>query len=272
MDRTSVVVQGITAICREQGSAGRPLLLIHGWGASAAMWRLLGPEMVPRARCLAPDLPGWGDSDKPAAPYTIEWYADWAADLLRSKYASAAAVAGHSMGAAIALALALRHPERVSRLVLVSPVVRGSDAFARETRLLALPGLRQLAYPCTKSKRALRFLTRNFRSDGKMDPSDLLLVARGTYASLSRSLVSLLATDLVPRLPEIRVPALVIAGGADRLVAPVQAELAGAIPGARVEVLPGVGHWVPLEAPERFNPLVRDFVSPATRPFRPPQW
>src|SRR5262245_59060657 len=128
MDISSLTVQGIETACADQG-AGEALLCLHGWGANLRYWRKLWPSVVPRFRCLAPDLPGFGRSGKPAdAPYTIEWYADWVLSLLEAKGVASATLLGHSMGGMISILLAARHPERVRRLILLNPAVHGSTA------------------------------------------------------------------------------------------------------------------------------------------------
>lgn len=272
MDRISFLIQGIEAVGSEQGM-GDPILFIHGWGGGSSNWRRVWPMLAPRSRCLAPDLPGWGDSEKPRVPYTFEWYADWLADLMEARRASPAHLVGHSMGAAIAVTLALRHPARVRSLALINPVLRGSDGVKFESRFLSGPVIRHLSYLCTRSKAFLRFLTRNFTAaeDG-LDENDLLLVGKGTFASMTRSLTALKKVDLSESLKSITVPSLVIGSDLDREIPPAQAALAGTIPGARVEMLKGCGHVSPLERPAEVAALLIDFYKFGPRRGRPPQW
>lgn len=272
MDRVSFWVRGMEAIGAEQGT-GDPLLFIHGWGGGASNWRRVWPELAVRYRCIAPDLPGWGDSDKPDVPYTFEWYADWLADLLESRSAGPAFVAGHSMGGTIALTLALRHPGRVRKLALINPVVRGSDGVKTETRLLMLPVLRHLAYLFMRRRGFLRFIARNFTAAREgIDEETLMLLSRGTFASMTRSLRALKDVDLAGSLKSVAAPTLVIGSDADREIPPAQSVLAGGIPGARVEMLPGVGHLAPLERPGEVARLLGEFFGPGVQRGRPPQW
>ena len=272
MDRMSFRVQGIEAIGADQG-AGDPLLLIHGWGGGASNWRRVWPSLATRYRCIAPDLPGWGDSEKPKAPYTFEWYADWLADLLETRSASPAFIAGHSMGATIALILALRHPGRVRKLALLNPVIRGSDGVKAESRFLSAPVLRRLAFVFTRSRWFLRYISRNFTQveDG-LDEEDLQLVGKGTFASMTRSLNALKAVDLTGSLKSIAAPTLVIGSDGDREIPPEQTALAAGIPGARMEMLAGCGHVAPLERPAEVARLMTEFFGSGSRRNRPPQW
>jgi pimeloyl-ACP methyl ester carboxylesterase len=271
MDLASVRVRGIEAVCAEQG-VGDPALFVHGWGGAASHWRKMWGQLVPRYRCLAPDLPGWGLSEKPDVPYTIEWYADWLADLLEARGASPAMVAGHSMGATIALALAQRHPGRVARLALLNSIVRGADGLRAEARFLSMPVIRTLAFPFTRTRRFLRFIARNFTQGPELEEIDLLLIARGTYASMTRSLDSLKRIDLTPGLESVRCPTLVVGTDADREIPPLQTDLAAQIPGAQRVTIEGAGHVPILEQPDRTASALIDFFGPGARRARPPQW
>jgi 3-oxoadipate enol-lactonase len=272
MDRVSFRIQGIECTGSEQG-AGEPLLLIHGWGAASSHWRRVWAPLATRYRCLAPDLPGWGDSEKPDVPYTFEWYADWLADLLETKGASPALVAGHSMGATIAAVLAIRHPARVRKLVLMNPIVRGSDGVRGQSRVLSAPLLRGLSYWMTRSRTFLRFITKSFTERvGGLEEQDMLLVRKGTYGSMTRSIAALKAVDLTGALPSIRIPTLTIGCDGDREIPPEQSNLAAAIPGSRLELLKGCGHVAPLERPQEVADLVVEFFGPGMKKGRPPQW
>ena len=272
MDRISFRVRGIECVGADQG-AGDPLLLIHGWGGGASNWRRVWPVLATRYRCLAPDLPGWGDSEKPSVPYTFEWYADWLADLLEARSASPAHVAAHSMGATIALVFALRHPRRVRKLAILNPIVRGSDGVKKETRLLMAPGVRHLAYLFMRRRGFLRFIGRNFTEAPEgIDDETLMLLSKGSFASMTRTLKALRAVDLAESLKSIAAPALVIGSDADREIPPEQSALAAKIPGSRLEMLKGAGHVSPLERPEEVGSLLVDFFGPGSRRDRPPQW
>ena len=272
MDRISFRVRGIECIGADQG-AGEPMLFIHGWGGGASNFRRLWPAIATRYRCIAPDLPGWGESEKPNVPYTFEWYADWLADMLEARSASPAHVVGHSMGATIALLFALRHPDKVKKLVILNPIIRGTDGVKRETRLLSMPGLRRVAYWMTSQRWFLRFISRNFseRAEG-LDEKDLLLVGKGTFASMIRTIKALKAVDLTGSLNRVAAPTLVIGADADREIPVEQSRLAAGIPGAKFEMLKGCGHISPLERPDEVAGLLVDFFGPGSRRDRPPQW
>ena len=115
------------------GGTGPPLLLVHGLAGAAANWTLLVPALAARHRLLVPDLPGHGGSSPLACAPTLNPFADAVAELARREDMLPAPVVGHSMGAVIALRLALRRPEAVRALVLAAPA--GISTAARRTRL-----------------------------------------------------------------------------------------------------------------------------------------
>jgi len=272
MDSVSFHALGIDAVGAEQG-AGDPLLLIHGWGGGASNWRRVWPQLAVRYRCIAPDLPGWGDSEKPNAPYTFEWYADWLAALLDARSASPALVAGHSMGATLALVFALRHPGRVTKLALMNPIIRGSDGLRKGARFLSATGIRRVVYPFTRSRAFLRFLSRHFTNvEQGLEETDLLLVGRGNFASMTRWLNAAKATDLTGSLGSVKAPTLVVGSDADREIPPAQTALAAGIPGARMETLKGCGHVSLLERPAEVASFLVDFFGRGAGRGRPPQW
>lgn len=106
------------------GTQGPPTLLLHGYLASTAIWH---PVMAPLAEFCRPhavDLPGCGYSDRPPeAPYTPAWFADVVVELMDVLGHEQMVLAGHSLGGAIAMTVALQHPQRVAGLVLASPPV-----------------------------------------------------------------------------------------------------------------------------------------------------
>src|SRR5215471_10747407 len=104
----------------DRGKGPHAVLLIHGYGASKSSWEELIDRLAPEQRVLAPDLPGFGFSDRYAGDYSPEALADDLAALLDARGVQKASVVGHSWGASIALAFALRHPDRLDKMVLMS--------------------------------------------------------------------------------------------------------------------------------------------------------
>ena len=127
------------------GGDGPVTLLIHGLGGFAESWRGTIAALEPHARTIALDLPGFGQSSKPRRPYTLAFFAQAVEGLLEELGVERARLVGHSLGAGVALAFALRHPERVERLALIGAAVPGfplrpSSLF----RLMLCPGVGEL--------------------------------------------------------------------------------------------------------------------------------
>jgi len=106
---------------RRQTAAGTPLLLLHGLGASGAVWASFARRLNPPWQCIAPDLRGHGESDHPIAGYEGQDYAGDLAAFMDQLELESAPVIGHSLGALVAIALAAGYPGRVSALVLLDP-------------------------------------------------------------------------------------------------------------------------------------------------------
>jgi pimeloyl-ACP methyl ester carboxylesterase len=112
-----VDVDGLTINYDVQGQ-GEPLVLIHYTSADHACWAFQLPAYTEHFSCIALDLPGSGESDKPAGPYSTEWYADQVAAWMGAVGIERAHVAGMSLGAVVGIQLAARHPGRVRSLSL----------------------------------------------------------------------------------------------------------------------------------------------------------
>src|SRR5262245_33911709 len=125
-DRThrDVKVQGVRLRVAEAGE-GPVVVLLHGLFMDHRTWDAVAGDLSREFRVVAPDLPGFGTSEKPPAnrfPYDVDSFAEVIADLYAGLELGRAAVVGHALGGAVAIALAARHPELVSRLVLVDSI------------------------------------------------------------------------------------------------------------------------------------------------------
>ena len=237
---------------RPSGATGPPLLLVHGSGGTGLHW----PEQVRRLagrRVLALDLPGHGRSPGPPER-TVAAAAARVTALLDALAIPSAVVAGHSMGGAIALTLALETPERVAGLVLV-----GTGA-----RLRVHPATLALtADPAQLAAAARQMAAFSFgpgAGASLLEPFVEGLLA-GAPGLLHQDLAACDVFDVMARLGEVTAPALVISGDEDRLTPPKYSEhLQAAIRGARRVRVPGAGHMVMLEAPERVAEAIDGFL------------
>jgi pimeloyl-ACP methyl ester carboxylesterase len=247
----------------ERQGTGPDVLLIAGLGDPAEVWQFQLDGLADRYRLIAFDNRGMGRTPLPAEPFSVATMADDAAALLRALDVPAAHVAGFSGGSAIAQELALRHPGLVRSLVLDSTWAR-ADAYFRA----ALKSWRWLP-EAAPSERAfleafyLWIYTPRAHEDGTVDKLIEQVLAfphQPSVEAIQRTIDALLDHDTAARLSQIAVPALVLAGGLDRVTPPRYGRaVADAIPGARFEVLAEEAHQPFQEVPDLFNATVDTF-------------
>ena len=248
---------------------GPPLLLIHGSGASGASWGPVAGALAGHHHVIRIDLPGCGQSP-PAPSYDVPEQAGRVAALLDDLGLRHITVAGHSSGGYVATALAERRPDLVGSLALISTGPR-LDALLPQPlilRALLAPPLGPLLWP-TRSDAMIRkgiSATTARPVDIPGDAvADLKNTTYRTFRKVLRRNAAYVADRSVPeRLADLDVPVLVIFGAADPRYEPSSAHQYGAVPNARVEMLPGVGHVPILEAPETTSELLLGFTATAT--------
>lgn len=243
-----------------------PLLLIHGSGASGTSWSPVVPALAGQHHVIRVDLPGCGQSP-PARSYDVPDQAGRVAALLDDLGLSLVAVAGHSSGGYIATALAEQRPDLVSSLTLISSGPRPEALLPQPLllRVLLSPPLGPLLW-LRRSDEMIRKGIRGTTARPVDVPDDMVAGLRSiTYSSLRTVLrrnSAYIAERSVPlRLAALEVPVLVIFGAADPRWDPSSAHQYDAVPKARVEMLPGVGHIPMVEAPETTSKLLLDFTA-----------
>jgi pimeloyl-ACP methyl ester carboxylesterase len=253
----------------DEVSPSRPkgtILLLTGLGSKRLGWMRQMDDFGREYRTIVLDHRDTGDSDEVEAPYTIADLADDAAALLTKLGIVRAHVAGISLGGYVALEFAVRHPEQLDKLVLVSTSAGG------RARVPASPEIAVLLAPAPALEigaRAIRNYSRIMAAQYVQEhPEELERVAEvARYRPMSaagygRQLQATLAHDVVDALHQISTPTLVIHGESDPLVPPANgAYLVQNIPGARYITYPGVGHVPIVECAEQFNRDVLAFLS-----------
>lgn len=241
-----------------RGLPGRPAVLcVHGAGGYADKWRLQLPALAAAGfRAVAPDLPGHRGSQGPGLD-TIDGYRDALAEFAAAVLTEPFALAGHSMGGAIAQSFALRAPERLAALVLVGT------------------GARLRVHPNTLDRFASGAVDRDFLAAGfgvRPDPALLDAEAEGLAHTpppvRHGDFLACDRFDALEAVAGIAVPTLVLVGREDRMT-PVRYStfLAERIPGARLHVIDGAGHYVMLERPVETSAALIEFL--ADLPARP---
>ena len=229
------------AIHARVGGEGPPVVLVHGYGVSGSYMLPLAQSLAPSYSVFAPDLPGYGRSQRPHLPLGIADLATALAGWLDAAGLRCPAFVANSMGCQIVTELAVRLPRRVGPMVLIGPTV---DPQRRAARHQLLGGLRDAA----REPRSLLALTA--RDDCVFGVGALLATAR-----------SALADRIEQRLPRITQPTVVVRGEDDGFVGPSWAEAAaGLLPRSRLVVVPREPHAVHYTRPDLIAGIVNELL------------
>lgn len=267
MDLFSIKVEGHEIAYGAAGTvASPPVVFVHGWGASHQFWRETVPAFQNRFRCVALDLPGFGVSERPRREYTVPSLAASLEKFVDAVRLPAFDLVGHSMGGAIATTFALEHPDRVNRLCVINPPFQGRDAFFGFTRFAMLPGIRSTMYLVCQMRWGRRWVGKDFTYGASLGDDLLDDIGRGCYASLLHPVRSMMDLDLVPRLPELKMPVLLVGTDKDAVIRPEQQTYFPSGPNFRTVPIRECGHIPMLERPEEFNRILADFLAPVEAP------
>lgn len=253
-----------------EAGTGEPVVLIHGLGASTFTFRHTIPELAQRYRVVAIDLRGFGYSDRSEADYSLETQADLVARAMERLGIARAVVAGHSMGGAVAQRLALRHPARVERLVLVDSATDHEWGNGRRrARLMRpfAPMLSAAAYGRRVRRRIMRAEVHDpaFVTDDIVEEFTRSRKVKGSARVMTQLLTADRFRDEPVAVERIQQPTLVLWGEHDRLTKTAHGEeLARRLPNARLVWVPGAGHLPLEEQPEFSNRALLSFLQGET--------
>jgi pimeloyl-ACP methyl ester carboxylesterase len=258
----------------QDGKPGAPaVLLIHGTAGSTAWWNPVVPALAGACRVICVDLLGHGRSSSPAGGYDIPAHARRVGAALDRLGADQVTVIGHSMGCIVATALAEQRPDMVAALALID-MGPSLDAQVPEGLLVRLllaefPGrlLWRLRSEATIRKAMRSAFTRPIDIPDAIIEAALGMPHRALAGTARGALDYMRQQSLPDRLAALGVPVLVIFGTEDaRYPSSSSAAAYRAVPGARVELLPGVGHTPMLEDPQTTGKLLLDFAAAAGHP------
>jgi pimeloyl-ACP methyl ester carboxylesterase len=263
----SLIAAGLKTNFLESGK-GAPVLLIHGSGPGVtayANWRLTIPALSQQFRVIAPDVAGFGYTERRSGQvYDLEFWSSHILGLMDALGIAKAHFVGNSFGGALTLAFAARHPERVDRFVLMG---------AAGTEFELTPGL-DAVWGYEPSLENMRVLARSFAYDQRLITEDLV---RSRYEASIRPGFHEAYSSLFPAprqrhihalaTPEARIRALqhralIIHGRDDRII-PLSSSyrLHQLLDRSDLHVFGQCGHWTQIEKKDRFNRLVADFFA-----------
>ncbi|MGG1948115.1 alpha/beta fold hydrolase [Trinickia sp. NRRL B-1857] len=235
------------------------LVFLHYWGGSSRTWRLVIDALSGRSRTVAYDHRGWGRSQAPADGYTIGDLADDAQAVIAGLGLQRYVIVGHSMGGKVAQCVAARRPQGLAGVVLVAPSPPLPMAVADEQRLAMAH-----AYD---SRKSIEAVLDNVLTATPIPPALREQVIEDSLAGAPQAKAawpqSAMREDIAEAAAGIDVPVLVIAGERDLVDSPetLRTALLPYISHAEMDVLPGVGHLSPLEAPAGVARRIDRFVE-----------
>jgi pimeloyl-ACP methyl ester carboxylesterase len=276
MELTTVTVHGYDIAVR-RGGAGPVVLLVHGMAGSSRTWEPVLEDLAAHVTVVAPDLVGHGRSAKPRGDYSLGAQAGFLRDLLIALGHERATVVGQSLGGGIAMQFAYQHPERCERLVLVSAGGLG-DEVSPVLRALSAPGAEYVLpigfqpFIRTAVETVTGWVGRvGLRPDpataemwraytSLIDPD-----TRNAFVQTLRSVVDVRGQRVSAHdrlYLAAHLPTLVVWGEDDPIIPVSHAHAAQeAMPGSRLELMEGVGHFPHCEDPRRFARVLLDFID-----------
>jgi 3-oxoadipate enol-lactonase len=260
-------INGVKLHWREAG-AGDPVVFIHGFPFRSTMW---GPQLeaAPEGwRFIAPDLRGFGESERGDAPLTMDVFANDVIGLMDHLGIDQAVICGLSMGGYVALSLATRFPRRLRALVLVATRASADSDEARENRKKLANAVRQNGAQAVVDSMLPKLVAGATRIKRPQVP---LFVSNMMQTTAPETLAGALLgmanrEDYRDRLSKIDVATLMIRGDQDEIIPGEEMDLlARTVRGAQYEVVTNAGHLPNVEAPDVFNKVLYNFLN-----FLPP--
>ncbi|MDX1995120.1 MAG: alpha/beta hydrolase [bacterium] len=258
---TLVTEQGI--VHYEAYGRGRPVLLLHGWLGSWALWRSTIESLSKEFRTYAIDFFGFGESFDRNANFSVSNYVESVNQFMERQGIVKAALVGHSMGGTVSLAAAVRYPDRVVKTTVIGSPIQGTSL----NLLLKLSGYKGFASIVWTApglfKLFLRgyshFMARDGKQLGNMIVND---VSKINVDSFFQSIGTLRDTDLRGQINILQMPVMGIYGKNDIIVNPNQSKvLKDAIPHSKIAWFEDSGHFPMMDEPERFHATLRDFLN-----------
>lgn len=271
----SITAAGIRTNYHDSGGAGAPVLLIHGSGPGVsawANWRLVMPALAQQARVIAPDMVGFGYTERPQDfVYNMDAWVRQAVGLLDALGIERTDLVGNSFGGGLSLALAIAHPERVRRLVLMGsagvsfPLTEGLDAVWGYTP--SVENMRAIMDYFAFDQGLMSDDLARLRFEASIRPGFQESFAAMFPAPRQRWIEALASAEAdIRTLPH---QALVIHGREDRVIPlATSLTLSSWIQRSQLHVYGQCGHWTQIEHAARFARLVGDFLVEA-RPDEP---
>lgn len=277
-DSKFIEINGVNIHYKEAGSGEKTFILLHPFGGSAYSWREVMDDFAALGHVIAYDRPAFGLTERPMPedwetnPYGMKANVEILRELLDAFGVDKAVLVGNSAGGGVAVAFALEYPERVDELILVDPGVGGGYGPQFPAWALPLMWTPQLRHLGPLFMRDYQETLPRTVERGWFDPSKLSDEIRETHLHVlkiknwDRAFYELTFApaypELRPLLPQLTVPALIVAGREDRLIRSWYFEaISTEIPDATLQLIPGCGHVPQEECPAEFMQVVLKYLT-----------
>lgn len=264
-----VTEQGV--VHYEAYGRGRPVLLLHGWLGSWALWRTTIAELGKEFRTYALDFWGFGESGAQSANFSVDNFVLLVSEFMDRLGIVKAPLIGHSMGGSVSLGVAIRYPHKVVKVIVVGSPIVGS-ALRQPLRLAAFDGWLRLSESAPFLFKAFmngvlrpgvrlyaHFLAKDGRALADMMDADLAGLTGGPFFE---SISTLRRIDLRERLRELEMPVLGVYGKKDRIVQPSQSQVLKQYAAhSQIAWFEDSGHFPMLDEAVRFHQTVRAFLN-----------
>lgn len=249
----------------DEGPENAPVIIfIHGFPLNKSMWRKQAEALKESTRVIAYDVRGHGDSDSGTVDFSIELFVQDLLSLLDLLKIDKAILCGLSMGGYIALNAIENHPDRFRALVLCDSNCVPDTPEAREKRVKAIESIREKGVKKYVDE-SIEYLlaAENFTTKPGLVAEIRTMMVNTAWQTLVNTLQALSnRKETCSKLPEIRIPVLIIVGIEDIITPPDAAKfIHKKINGSMLSILPHAGHLSNLENPEQFNDILKKFVA-----------
>ena len=233
-----MIIKGLKINYKTLGE-GNPLLILHGWGSRSDNWQRVGEMLAEKGiKVIIPDLPGFGQSQKPPRAWNLDDYCDFVEEFVKILNLANFSLLGHSFGGALAVKCGLKFPEKIDKLFLASAACIRKKTFKNKlfkflSKFLKIktPFLRKVFYR----------------------KSDYLSV-EGTMKEIYLKLIK---QDLSDVLSQIQIPTVIIWGEKDNITPLSDAKIINQkIKDSKIEIIPNVGHDLNLKTPEKLAEVI----------------
>jgi len=268
---------GIRLAYTDTGEGSQTIIFIHGLGSYMPAWTKNIEELKKNYRCIAIDLPGYGKSSKDPHPGSMSWYADVVMEFAEKLGINNPVLAGHSMGGQISMVAALRYPERVGKLILVSPAgferfTEGQKEWFRNVMTVDLT--KKTTVEQIQVNLAYNFY--NLPDDAEFMITDRIAMRDADdfenycYA-VTKSVAGMVNEPVIDKLDQIAQPVLVMFGENDNLIPnrylnpgtteKIAMEGMSRLKNATLTMLPRCGHFAQFEKAGEVNTEIRKFLQ-----------